>query len=136
MQYVPFIAILAAYALIYIPRMGPVSVAMKALPGGYNNSDPRTQITQLEGAGRRAANAHHNAIEAFAPFAAGVILAMLRMPQHETLVAILCIAFVVERTIYMFAYIGDNASLRSGMWTLGVLATGALMVIGIIGPKL
>jgi uncharacterized MAPEG superfamily protein len=136
MQYVPFMAILAAYALIYIPRMGPVSAAMKALPGGYNNNDPRTQITLLEGAGRRAANAHQNAIEAFAPFAAGVILAMFRMPQHLNVVSIICIGFVVVRTIYVFAYIADNASLRSGMWTLGVLATGSLMVIGIIGPKL
>jgi uncharacterized MAPEG superfamily protein len=136
MQYVPFIAILAAYALIYIPRMGPVSKAMSALPGGYNNNDPRAQIAQLDGAARRAVNAHQNAIEAFAPFAAGAILAMFRMPQHMNVVSIICLAFVVVRTVYLWAYLADNASLRSGMWTLGVIATGSLMVIGIIGPKL
>jgi len=136
MQYVPFLAILAAYALIYVPRMGPVSKAMNAMPGGYNNRDPRTQVAALEGAGRRAANAHQNAIEAFAPFAAGVIVAMLRTPVHHDLIPLICIGFVVVRTVYMFAYIADKPSLRSGMWTLGTVATGALMVLGVIGPKL
>jgi uncharacterized MAPEG superfamily protein len=136
MQYVPFLAILAAYALIYVPRMGLVSKAMSAMPGGYNNHDPRTQVAALEGAPRRAANAHQNAIEAFGPFAAGVIVAMLRTPTHPDLVSLICIGFVVVRTIYIFAYIGDKPGLRSGMWTLGLLATAALMVLGVIGPKL
>jgi len=136
MQYVPFLAILAAYALIYLPRMGPVSRAMSAMPGGYNNHDPRTQAASLEGAARRAANAHHNAIEAFGPFAAGVIVAMFRTPTHPDLVALICIGFVVVRTVYVFAYIDDKPSLRSGMWTLGLLATAALLVLGVIGPKL
>jgi uncharacterized MAPEG superfamily protein len=136
MQYVPFLAILAAYVLIYVPRMGTVSKAMNAMPGGYNNHDPRTQAASLEGAGRRAANAHQNAIEAFAPFAAGVIVAMLRTPTHPDLISLICIGFVVVRTVYIFAYIGDKPSLRSGMWALGLLATAALMVLGVIGPKL
>ncbi|MEO8841535.1 MAG: MAPEG family protein [Kofleriaceae bacterium] len=136
MQYVPFLAILAAYALIYLPRMGPVAKAMNAMPGGYDNHDPRTQLAQLEGAGRRAANAHQNAIEAFAPFAAGVIVAMLRTPAHPDLISLICIGFVVVRTVYMFAYIADKPSLRSGMWSLGLLATAALMVFGVIGPTL
>lgn len=136
MQYVPFLAILAAYALIYIPRIGPASKAMNALPGGYNNHDPRMQLAALEGAGRRAANAHQNAIEAFGPFAAGVIVAMLRTPTHPDLISLICIGFIVVRTVYIFAYIGDKPSLRSGMWTLGLLATATLMVLGVIGPKL
>lgn len=136
MQYVPLLAILAAYALIYVPRMGPAAKAMSAMPGGYNNRDPRTQLAALEGAGRRAANAHQNAIEAFAPFAAGVIVAMLRTPTHLELVSLICIGFVVVRTVYIFAYIGDKPSLRSAMWGLGLLATATLLVLGVIGPKL
>ena len=136
MQYVPFLAILAAYVLIYVPRIGTVSKAMSAMPGGYNNRDPRTQLAALEGAPRRAANAHQNAIEAFGPFAAAVIVAMLRTPMHPDLISVICIGFVVVRTVYIYAYIGDKPTLRSSMWTMGVLATGALMILGIIGPKL
>ena len=105
-------------------------------PAATTTATRATQVASLEGAGRRAANAHQNAIEAFAPFAAGVIVAMFRTPAHPELISLICIAFVVVRTIYMFAYIADKASLRSGMWTLGVVATGALMVLGVIGPKL
>ena len=137
MQYVPFLAILAAYVLIYVPRMGIVAKGMSAMPGGYNNKDPRAQQAALEGAPRRAVNAHNNMIEAFGPFAAGVIVAALRTPPKlDWLVSVLCIAFIVARSGYIYAYIADNAQLRSRLWGVGLLTTAALMVLGVIGPKL
>jgi uncharacterized MAPEG superfamily protein len=110
---------------------------MQALPGGYDNADPRAQQQQLTGAGKRALNAHHNAIEAFPPFAAGVLACTQRVPAGwSCAVAAICIAFVVVRTIYVIAYINDKPNARSGMWGLGVLATTTLMILAVIGPKL
>lgn len=137
MHYIPYLAILAAYALIYIPRIGVVGRAMHAQPGGYDNSDPRTQQAKLEGAPKRALGAHQNAIEAFAPFAAGVLAASQRVSMGRVdLIAYVCIAFVAVRSIYMWAYIADKPDLRSAMWSIGVAATAALMVFAVIGTKL
>ena len=128
---VPYIAIIVAFALIYLPRQ-IVSLEMKKQEGGYNNSDPRAQQARLEGLGRRALGAHHNGFEAFAPFAVGVLAAIQRGAAVDT-VAYLAIGFVVVRTLYMVFYLADKASLRSTMWGLGMLAIGALMVLAAIG---
>ncbi|CAN5160936.1 MAPEG family protein [soil metagenome] len=132
MQHVPYIAILAAYALIYVPRMGPVAASMKTQPGGYNNADPRAQQATLEGAAKRAVHAHYNGFEAFAPFAAGILGCMQRVP-NVTLIAIISIIFVVARAGYIWAYISDQAYVRSGLWSIGMLSTTTLMVLAIIG---
>jgi uncharacterized MAPEG superfamily protein len=132
MVHVPYICLLYAFVLIYVPRLGPVSAAMAKLPGGYDNNDPRTQAALLEGRGRRAYNAHMNGFEAFAPFAVALLVAALAS-SHFDLVCYIAIAFCVFRSIYIYAYLADNASLRSGMWTMGVLMVGALFVLAIIG---
>jgi uncharacterized MAPEG superfamily protein len=131
MIYVPYIALVAAFALIYLPR-AVVTVEMSRLEGGYNNNDPRGQQAQLAGRGRRALAAHHNAGEAFAPFAAGVLAALQRSSKLDV-IAWFCIAFVVVRTVFMAAYLADKATLRSSMWALGMVCITALMVIAIIG---
>jgi len=131
MIYVPYCSIVAAFLLIYIPRQ-VVGTEMKKQEGGYNNSDPRAQQARLEGLGRRALGAHNNAFEAFAPFAIGVLAAMQRSPHRDVIVAV-CIGFVVVRTVYMIAYLGDKSGLRSGMWGLGMFAIATLMTLAIIG---
>lgn len=131
MLYVPYGSILIALLLIHVPRY-IVGAEMKKLAGGYDNSDPRGQQAKLEGRGRRALAAHQNGFEAFAPFAIALLVAA-GASSHFQLVCYLGIAFCVFRTIYIFAYLGDNASLRSGMWTMGVLMIAALFVLAIIG---
>jgi uncharacterized MAPEG superfamily protein len=132
MAHVPYICLLYAFALIYAPRFGPVNVEQAKLPGGYDNSDPRTQQTSLTGRGKRALNAHNNGFEAFAPFAIALLVAA-GASSHFDLVCYLGIGFCVVRTIYVFAYIGGNSTLRSGMWSLGLLSITALFVLAIIG---
>jgi uncharacterized MAPEG superfamily protein len=131
MDNLPYIAIVAAFALIYLPRQ-LVSLEMKKLAGGYNNREPRLQQQQLDGRGRRALGAHLNSLEAFAPFAVGVLAAMQRGVRTE-LVAAVAILFVVARTIYMLAYLADRAGLRSTVWGLGMVCTGGLMGLAIAG---
>ena len=131
MLYVPYAAMAAAFVLIHLPRQ-LVSIEMSRLAGGYNNHDPRGQQQHLEGRGKRALGAHQNGFEAFAPFAAAVLAAMQRHARLD-LIAYLSIAFVVFRSIYVAAYLADRATLRSSVWTLGLLATLGLFALAIGG---
>jgi uncharacterized MAPEG superfamily protein len=129
--YVPYVAILLAFLQIHIPRQ-IVGSEMKKLAGGYDNHDPRGQQSQLAGRGRRALAAHQNGFEAFAPFAVAVLAAVQRGVRPE-IVGGLAIGFIVVRTAYIAAYLGDRSALRSAMWTLGMLATVGLMGVATAG---
>ena len=131
MDYVPYIAILIAFVLVYLPRQ-VVTFEMRKLEGGYDNRDPRAQQARLEGIGRRALAAHQNSFEAFAPFAAAVLAAIQRGGNVHA-AAYMSIVFVVARGVYIWAYLGDKATLRSSAWTIGIIATGSLMILAIIG---
>ena len=131
MIYVPYLAILAAFVLIHVPRI-IVGQEMKKQEGGYNNSDPRAQQMRLEGLGRRALAAHNNGFEAFGPFAVAVLACGQRGVKLEVVAAI-AIGFVVVRSLYVAFYLADKPSARSGVWTLGMLATLALFVYAVIG---
>ena len=128
---IPYIALLFAWVLIYVPRAVALR-EMRKLAGGYNNREPRTQQAELEGLGRRAIAAHLNGFEAFAPFAAGVLAAIQRGIGMRVIAA-LAVAFVVVRVIYLAAYLDDRPWLRSGMWGLSMGATGALLLLAVIG---
>jgi len=132
MSHVPYICLAYAFILIYLPRVGPVTAALNKLPGGYDNRDPRTQAQQLEGAGRRAYNAHMNGFEAYAPFAVAMLVAA-GAAKNFNLVCYLGIAFCAVRTLYIVAYVGDKSALRSALWTLGMIIVATLFVLAIIG---
>ena len=134
MDYVPYIALMLAFGLVHLPRI-VVGREMKKLDGGYNNRDPRSQQTKLEGRGRRALSAHHNSFEAFTPFAVGVLAAIQRDANVHA-IAYLSAGFVVARALYLYAYLEDRPKFRSTMWSLGITATGVLMILAIAGPKL
>ena len=43
----------------------------------------------------------------------------------------LSVAFVVLRTLYIFAYVGDKATVRSGLWALGYACVLALFALAV-----
>ena len=94
-----------------------------------DNNHPRDQQAQLQGWGRRAQAAHNNAFEDFAPFAAAVIVAHLAHadPGKSSLLAI---AHVVVRLVYPLIYVADIGALRTAVWSLGLLSTAGLFVLG------
>jgi uncharacterized MAPEG superfamily protein len=112
---VPLACVGVAFLLIYAPRMVVMRAQAKL---GYDNHDPRAQQAKLEGAARRAHAAHNNSFEAFAPFAAAVLACEVRGASAKW-TDILALAFVVLRTLYIFAYVGDKPSTRSSIWILG-----------------
>ena len=103
-----------------------IFMAMGQQEGGYNNHAPRDQQAQLAGWGRRALAAHQNTIEAFPPFAAGVIISYLAKASLPGS-TVLCLAFVAARIAYPILYIADHDKARSLVWGIGLLATVALV---------
>lgn len=120
----PHLCILLAWLLCYAPKLVS-SAAMAKQPEGYDNKHPRRQQAKLEGWGARAHAAHLNGFEAFAPFAAAVLVAQVGDGDPRR-VTMLSIAFVISRALYIAAYIADLDYLRSMLWVVGLLATAAL----------
>ncbi|VXB13703.1 conserved membrane hypothetical protein [Luteimonas sp. 9C] len=119
-----------AYWCVLIAALLPyawVGLAKASVPR-YDNHDPRGWIARQDHPRlRRAYNAHLNALEAFAPFAAGVVLAQLAGVAHDR-IAMLAIAFVALRLVHGVAYVADLALLRSLAWFGGIGCVIALLV--------
>jgi uncharacterized MAPEG superfamily protein len=131
MNAVPYISLLVAVVLIYLPR-GVVAREQSKQPEGYDNAVPRAQVAKLSGLGRRAQGAHENSFEAFTLFAPAVLACAARHVDGGTTAA-LCLAFVALRLLYIGLYLGDKPSARSPVWGLGFLTTLALYGLAIAG---
>lgn len=123
---VPMICVLVAFALIYVAHV-PGLIARTQDSGGFNNRQPRTQQAGLSGWGARAVAGHANAHEAFAPFAAAVIVNHLAGGDLRV-ASILSIGFVACRVAYHVAYLLDVDYLRTLVWFLGLACTIGLFV--------
>lgn len=87
-------------------------------PGGYSNHHPRDSLNAMKGWRKRAHGAQLNAFEAFAPFAAAVIIAQ-SAGANQLWVDQLAIAFVAFRALHGVFYIVDKPGMRSLTWSLG-----------------
>jgi len=126
MQKAPYVLVFLAMCLIYVPRMF-VAQAQAKQPEGYDNAHPRDQQSRLSDFGKRANGAHANGFEAFMMFSAGVLGSVLGKVDPRMIVG-LGSAFLVFRCIYIALYLGNKPTLRSSVWTLGFLATCALLL--------
>ena len=115
------IAALLPYVWIFIAKGGAPK---------YNNRNPRAWIAKQDGNYKvqRANAAHLNAFEAFAPFAAGVVLAQLAGVDPAR-IAMLAVAFVVLRVLHGVLYVADVALARSLVWMAGFACVIALLVL-------
>jgi uncharacterized MAPEG superfamily protein len=84
----------------------------------YDNRTPRDWLARLDGWRQRANWAQANAWEAFAPFAAAVIIAHLAGARQGT-IDLLALVFIAARIGHGLLYIADRATLRSIAWTIG-----------------
>ncbi|MGB3394588.1 MAG: MAPEG family protein [Stenotrophomonas sp.] len=103
-------------------------VIAKARPG-YNNRNPRAWAARSDNyLVQRAHAAHLNAFEAFAPFAAGVVLAQLAGVQAQT-INLLAGIFIAFRILHGLFYLADKPPLRSAAWLGGFACALALIVL-------
>lgn len=125
-----------AYWCVLIAALLPYAWVGFAKAGGerYNNRDPRGWVARQDNPRvQRAYAAHLNGFEAFAPFAAGVVMAQLAGVPAER-IATLALAFVAFRIAHGLLYIGNQPLMRSTIWAagyacvLGLLAMAALRV--------
>ena len=94
----------------------------------YDNSRPRDWLASLEGWRQRAVWAQSNAWEAFAPFAAAVLIAHYADANQDT-VDWLAGIFVAARTLHGVFYMADKSTPRSAAWAVGFIAVIALFVV-------
>src|SRR5262245_55733678 len=119
-----------AYVCVLIAAVLPylwVAIA-KASGERYDNRDPRRwQERQQSQRSQRAYAAQLNSYEAFAPFAAAVILAQLAGVAHSQ-IAGLSLAFVAFRILHGLLYVSGRPLLRTLSWTGGFVCVVWLLV--------
>ena len=121
-----------AYWSVLVAALLPyiwVSVA-KSSGERYDNRDPRGWTArQTNPRVHRANAAQLNGFEAFAPFAAGVVLAQLAGVAADR-IALLAVAFVLFRIIHGLVYVaGWSHSLRSLVWFVAFACVVTLYVL-------
>ena len=124
--------IATAYWCVVIAALLPYlwTTVAKASGERYDNRDPRGWVArQTNPRVHRANAAQLNAFEAFAPFAAAVVLAQLA-GVPESRIAMLAIAFVVFRLLHGVIYtLGLKHSLRSFAWFAAFACVVWLLVV-------
>ena len=94
----------------------------------FDNARPRDPAFYADPLRARALGAHQNGIEAFPFFAVAVLLAEFRAgPQR--LINELAILFLIVRIAYVFTYLGNRPTLRSILWSLGLLINVAIFFL-------
>lgn len=116
---VAFWCVFVAVLLPYVPF---------GLVRGLNPKSPRAGVSSLEGISARAHGAHLNAFEAFAPFAAAVIIAHIVEGSSST-TNVLALLFIVARLGHMGFYLADVAPARSACWFAGLILIIAIFVV-------
>jgi len=119
-----------AYLCILVAALLPYVWVGIAKFGGrrYDNRDPRGWLAKQEDPRtHRAYNAQLNAFEAFAPFAAAVLMAQLAGVDPARITP-LALAFVALRVVHGLFYIGNKPTFRSLIWLAALGCVIALMV--------
>lgn len=121
---------LAYWCVVFVAALPYLWVYIaKASGQRYNNRDPRGwQARQDNPRSIRANAAQLNAYEAFAPFAAGVVMAHVTGVAHSTIAA-LAVVFAVMRVLHGLLYLADRHALRSLVWLVGFLCAMALLAL-------
>jgi len=116
-----------AFSCVLIAGLLPYVCAVAAKWGfqNFDNHNPREWLAQQTGFRARATAAQANSFEAFAFFAAGVIIANLAQVDAAR-IDVYAVVFVVARVGFIACYLADKASLRSLCWLVGLLSVVGL----------
>ncbi len=97
--------------------------------GGYDNHNPRAWLARQTDWRARANAAQANTFEALPFFFAAVIIAH-QLGALQTRVDILCFLWLLLRSLFVIAYVGDMAMVRTGLWTGALLINIAILFAG------
>lgn len=96
--------------------------------GSFDNHNPRAWLEGLQGWQARANAAQLNSFEALPLFIASVLVAQYHLADQSTVNA-LAVAFIVVRVGYIAMYLLDKATIRSALWSIGLLCCVALFFV-------
>jgi uncharacterized MAPEG superfamily protein len=119
-----------AYWCILAAALLPYLWVMIAKSSGqrYDNRDPRSWLARQDNPRTLRANAAQlNAFEAFAPFAASVLMAQFAGVDPAR-IALLALVFIGLRVLHGVFYLAGIAALRSLVWAGGFGCVLALIV--------
>lgn len=124
-----FTCVAVAFGLIVVTRVMLLLEQRKL--GGFDNQRPRRQWRQLKDRGARVLEAHVDAVEAFAPFAAAVLIAHFAeaIPKR---IDMLAIAWVIAKVVHPAAHVAEADYLRAGLGVMSWLCVGGLFVLALI----
>lgn len=97
--------------------------------GGFDNRNPRAWLTRQTAWRARANAAQANSFEAL-PFFIGAVVIAHQLGAEQGLVNALAALFVLLRMAYIGLYVGNQAGLRSVVWTLALGANIAILFVG------
>ncbi len=125
-----------AYACVLIAAFLPyvwTVIAKRTASGRFDNRDPRQWLEKQENPRVRRANAaQKNAFEAFPAFAASVLMAQLANVDPRT-IGWIAVVFVISRVLHGVFYVGNQSSMRSLVWFVGLVCVISLMVMAVRG---
>lgn len=96
--------------------------------GGYDNRQPREWASHQTGWRARAVAAQNNGFEALPLFIAAVVLAQ-QSHADEGRIDALAMLFVAIGVAYVAAYLMNQGTLRSLIWSAGLAASLAIMAM-------
>lgn len=111
----------------------PFTLLAKATRG-FDNHYPREYLEKIQGWRKRAHWVQLNSFEAFAPFAAGVIIAHLSHVSQSS-INNLSLFFIACRIFYGIFYLLNLAALRSLAWFGGIMTVITLFVLSASTPS-
>jgi uncharacterized MAPEG superfamily protein len=121
-----------AYWCLFIAGVMPYSVLVIAKGSrDYDNEDPRNMDGFRTPIRRRAHAAHQNSFEAFAFFAAAILVAALRGVPPRT-IDDLAVLWMVLRMIYIAVYLAGRGTLRSLVWVAAIATTIAIFLSALL----
>lgn len=124
-----FTCIAVAFGLIVVTR-GMLLFEQRKL-GEIDNQRPRKQWRQLKDRGARVLETHVDAVEAFAPFAAAVLIAHFAgaVPKR---IDMLAIAWTIAKVVHPAAHVAEADYLRAGLGLMSWLCVGGLFAISFL----
>jgi uncharacterized MAPEG superfamily protein len=121
-----------AYWMLLAAAMLPYLTIMFVKRAGgrrFDNHKPRAWMEQLSGWQQRGDWAHRNHFETFPIFLAAIFVAEMS-GGAQARIDVLAAVFVVLRIVYTALYLANLATLRSIVWSLGLIVTIWIFVLG------
>jgi uncharacterized MAPEG superfamily protein len=125
-------SITIAHWIVFVGGVMPYFIVLLAkATRTYDNADPRNAANFADPLRHRAHGAHLNALEAFAFFAIGVLLATLN-GADPTFIDTVAVLWLVLRCLYLWSYLTNRATLRSILWFAASFAAIAIYLAALL----